>query len=45
MYVPRSNLQSNHYELVQDERGERNRNNIQKLVLEQDQRHDHNGRP
>ena len=43
--VPDGYLQSNHDKLVQNERSERDRNDVQELVLKQDQGHDHNRRP
>ena len=40
--VPDGYLQSDHDEFVQNKLSERNGNDVQELVLEQDQGHDHN---
>lgn len=43
MNVPCGNLQSDHDQLVDDQSSERDRDNVQELVLEEEEGHDHDG--
>ena len=42
--VPSRDLQGDHDQLVEDERGERDGDDVQEFGLEEEERHEHNGR-
>lgn len=43
VYRPRGDLQRDHDKLIEDEGGEGNRDDIEELVFEKYERHDHDG--